>query len=332
MNKAVIFRNSSFLDDEKKELDYFMNFNNSIIEIYDNKLIFKNEKINEFNLFFFEKDHQTITYIGKTPFGNNFRFVKHIDPITLMAIKRQYNAIDAFSIGSENPSGYAIHFYITDESSFQNTKIINVSNEEGLETLLHACNMALTTGLYPHATNISFRIIEFLNNFPDQIPLCDKYNDVSNFLSLIIDNNSITNQSISHFSSKINPLKIVNITFLNKNHRLNNIKDVFKKDIYDCYFAMKKINDNILIPDIFNIFVYYAIDMMITYKKSIQGILPISIVDDIANTVIIIASEISSDFKEQDRIDLLKRVIYNKIYSPDIEIEVQEFMSKLNLN
>ena len=103
--------------------------------------------------------------------------------------------------------------------------------------------------------------------------------------------------------------------------------DKINYEIDICYYRFQQIYGMVSVTDLYKIFMYYAIDMMIFYKNNANNILPKSIVIDIINQVMTVAKLVSSDFREEERVNRFMNEINNKIYEKNIITETSLFMA-----
>lgn len=111
--KAKIFQRNIISKSEQISYDLVNTFHDAEIEL--NSQIIKIETIKgktyQYNLTFSEKDTFTETYLGQFDNGNKFRLTKPIG-VALEMTKLKSSAVDAFSLGSISPTGWAIHFHL----------------------------------------------------------------------------------------------------------------------------------------------------------------------------------------------------------------------------
>lgn len=111
--KATIFQRNILNNNEQVYYDLVNSFNEAEIELNNHtiKIITKKGQTYQYNLTYSERDTFTETYLGQFDDGNKFRLTKPID-LALEMTKLKSSAVDAFSLGSISPSGWAIHFYL----------------------------------------------------------------------------------------------------------------------------------------------------------------------------------------------------------------------------
>ncbi len=111
--KATIFQRNLMTNTEQVSYDLVNSFDEAEIELNNQTIKIKTKKgeTYQYKLIFSERDTFTETYLGQFNDGNKFRVTKPIG-VALEMTKLKSSAIDAFSLGSISPTGWAIHFYL----------------------------------------------------------------------------------------------------------------------------------------------------------------------------------------------------------------------------
>jgi hypothetical protein len=111
--KAVIFQKNLLNQKEQTNFKFVESFDDAEVDLKINSIRIKTTDGHEYNyqLIYSEKDVFTETYLGQFENGTAFRLIKPIDT-ALEITKLQSGASDAFSFGSIDPRGWAIHFYL----------------------------------------------------------------------------------------------------------------------------------------------------------------------------------------------------------------------------
>lgn len=111
--KATIFQRNIMNNAEQVSYNLVNSFDEAEIELNSQtiKIKAKNGETFQYKLAFSERDTFTETYLGQFENGSKFRLTKPIG-VALEMTKLKSSAIDAFSLGSISPTGWAIHFYI----------------------------------------------------------------------------------------------------------------------------------------------------------------------------------------------------------------------------
>lgn len=111
--KAKIFQRNIISKSEQISYDLVNTFDDAEIELSSQKVLINTKKgeIYQYKISYSEHDTFTETYLGQFDNGNKFRLTKPIG-VALEMTKLKSSAADAFSFGSINPTGWAIHFHL----------------------------------------------------------------------------------------------------------------------------------------------------------------------------------------------------------------------------
>ena len=111
--KAVIFQKNLLNQKEHTNFKFVESFDDAEVVLTINSIRINTTDGHAYNyqLIYSEKDVFTETYLGQFENGSVFRLIKPIDT-ALEITKLQSGASDAFSFGSIDPRGWAIHFYL----------------------------------------------------------------------------------------------------------------------------------------------------------------------------------------------------------------------------
>ncbi len=111
--KATIFQRNLLTKDEQNSYDLVNGFNDANITLSEKviKIITKDGNSYQYELTFSERDAFTETYLGKFSDGNKFRLIKPVG-VALEMTKLKSSCKDAFTFGSVDPRGWAVHFYL----------------------------------------------------------------------------------------------------------------------------------------------------------------------------------------------------------------------------
>lgn len=111
--KAKIFQKNLLNQKEQTNFNFVETFDNAEVVLTNNSIRINTTDGQAYNyqLIYSEKDVFTETYLGQFENGSTFRLIKPIDSALEMT-KLKSGASDAFSFGSIDPRGWAIHFYL----------------------------------------------------------------------------------------------------------------------------------------------------------------------------------------------------------------------------
>ena len=111
--KAIIFQRKILSKAEQVSYDLVNSFDDAEVELNNQTIKIKTKKGDtyQYKITYSEHDTFTETYLGQFDDGNKFRLIKPIG-VALEMTKLKSSAIDAFSLGSISPTGWAIHFHL----------------------------------------------------------------------------------------------------------------------------------------------------------------------------------------------------------------------------
>lgn len=161
MFRASIFQKNILSKSDKS--DFVESFQNCLVDIDESRLNIYNEEtiILKSELTKIEDDVHTITYKGNYKDNEAFRVIRPKD-IALENVKKQHSCISAFSIASISPSGYAIHFILTEKDDIRNINSVEKGYEEQIQRLIEGCILALQNELYQNFVDYSKRLLNLI--------------------------------------------------------------------------------------------------------------------------------------------------------------------------
>jgi hypothetical protein len=111
--KAKIFQKNLLDKNEQEIFDLVNTFNDAEVELSSHSIRIntKGGQVHNYQISYSEKDVFTETYLGKFENGTKFRIIKPID-VALEMTKLNSGAADAFTFGSIDTRGWAVHFYL----------------------------------------------------------------------------------------------------------------------------------------------------------------------------------------------------------------------------
>jgi hypothetical protein len=154
------------------ELSRVKEFEGQLLKLDPNQLIvsFHNGKSATYRLEFLEEDFLSKTYLGKFDNDVKFRLIYPSD-FTLNNLKTKYNCVSAFSIGSLNPDGYAIHFLLFESIVDCKLEIVEKDIAEQIEMLILVALMELKAGQHQFFLEYSKRILGLINDSSELLDL-----------------------------------------------------------------------------------------------------------------------------------------------------------------
>lgn len=145
-------------------------FNNALVEISNTnfKVHTTDGLIHNYKLEFLEDDFATTTYVGKFENERKFRLILPKD-FSLEMMKNEYNALGAFTLGTINPSGWALLFILTEKDDIRNVNITEKGNREQIQRLIDGSIMAINAQLVDKFVEFSKRLLPMIENDPSQL-------------------------------------------------------------------------------------------------------------------------------------------------------------------
>lgn len=137
------------------------------------------------------------------------------------------------------------------------------------------------------------------------------------------------NLDIPKTSHSSNPLRIIDDPHLNKTHRLPNLVNTFEKDVMAYFNVFENNRGGITEDEFIKVIVYYIIDLLIEYRDKAGNILPLSIIEDTKNQVLIALKNHFEIFNQQPVVNKLFTQIDNKIYEEHIVPEAQNYLRRI---
>ena len=135
--RANLFQKNIASQIEADSLEIAISFQHSLVNI--SAELFTIETLNgehySLPINFSEKDFSTTTYKGKFQNGRDFRLIQPTD-LSLDMAKSNHNALGAFTLGSVNPSGWAVHFFLTDKDDIRQTNVSEKGSTEQIQKLI----------------------------------------------------------------------------------------------------------------------------------------------------------------------------------------------------
>lgn len=170
MYRANIFQKNITTNRHSETIDFVLSLNHSLVNIKDKRIKIKDLKKNtyKYSIEFFEKDPNTITYIGKFDNGDSFRLIQPYG-FSLEMIKSKHNSKGAFSIASLNSDDYAIHFILTDKDDKRDLIVTEKDNFDQLQRLIEGAFMSNQFGLESKFIEITIRLLEMIRNNPSEL-------------------------------------------------------------------------------------------------------------------------------------------------------------------
>lgn len=178
--RANLFKKTVVKALDPEAINFVESFHHALVTISENelKVELNNESVEKFHLQFLEEDAFTLTQLGKFSNGTSFRFIQPIGAALEMA-KMDQNSKGGFSIGSIDPSGWALSFFLTDQNDRRNSFLAEGNKSEHLENLMVSFRLAFEHGLRDDFVKFGSRILYLINEDPNQIYLYEEGEETS---------------------------------------------------------------------------------------------------------------------------------------------------------
>lgn len=170
MYRANLYQKNIATKIETDSLLIASGFNNALVDITTSlfKVQTVDGKTHSYMLKYSEEDFTTTTYLGKFENERNFRLIRPKD-FALEMLKNEYDALGAFSLGTINPTGWALHFFLTERNDIRNVLISEKGDREQIQRLIDGCLMAINAQLVDKFVEFSKRLLPMIEDDPSQL-------------------------------------------------------------------------------------------------------------------------------------------------------------------
>lgn len=168
--RANLFQKNIASNIENDSLEIVISFHHSLVNITDKMLSIKtlNGETQSFPIRFSEKDFSTTTHIGQFQNGRDFRLIQPID-LSLETAKSNHNALGAFTLGSVNPSAWAVHFFLTEKNDLRQTSVFEKGSSDQIQKLIQGSLMGIKFGLPDKFVEFSKRLLPMIADNPSKL-------------------------------------------------------------------------------------------------------------------------------------------------------------------
>lgn len=170
MYKANLFQKNIAKQIELDSIEIASSFDHALVDITND--IFTVETLDgkkyKYPIKFTEKDFATTTHVGQFHNGKKFRLIQPTG-IALEMAKSNHNSKGGFSLGSEDPSGWALSFFLTDKDDIRNTNFNEKGSKEQIERLVQGAMMSIRFGQPEKFLEFSKRLLPMIENNPTQL-------------------------------------------------------------------------------------------------------------------------------------------------------------------
>lgn len=163
------------------------------MSLSSDKLTFetKNGIKQSIKLIFKEKDFSTSTYIGKFENGSYFRLIQPTG-FALDIAKEKYNAINAFTLASINPNGWALNFFLTERDDLRQTNVEEKGSQEQIQRLIQGAMMSIQVGMQEKFIEITKRLLPMIESNPSQL---NSFEDCEDYIYILKNNIEVFDSS-----------------------------------------------------------------------------------------------------------------------------------------
>jgi hypothetical protein len=146
-----------------------LSYNNQLINLEDDSIIiqFDNGSKLKYDLQFHNEDiHEIKTFVGHFEDGTSFRLLRP-GFISLNDIRDEDKCVSAFSIASDNPDGYSVHFLLFDADINEQITEKESGKNEQIQRLINGSLMALQANLHQQFIEFTKRLLAIVINASD---------------------------------------------------------------------------------------------------------------------------------------------------------------------
>ncbi len=199
--RANLFQKNIASNIENDSLEIAISFHHSLVDINDKILSVKtlNEETHSFPIRFSEKDFSTTTHIGRFQNGRDFRLIQPTD-LSLESAKSYHNAVGAFTLGSVNPSGWAVHFFLTEKNDIRQTSVFEKGSSDQIQKLIQGSLMGIKFGLPDKFVEFSKRLLPMIADNPSQL---NDFEESEEFIHIVKSNLEVYTSSEIKIINKI---------------------------------------------------------------------------------------------------------------------------------
>jgi hypothetical protein len=189
---------------ELDSIEITSGFHHSLVELTNDLIVIETLDGKKYNypIKFSEKDFFTTTHLGKFHNGNEFRLIQP----TGIAAERANSALNSkggFTLGSRDPSGWAISFYLTDKDDMRNTNVNASGSREQIEKLVQGSMMSLRFDMPEKFIEFSKRLLEMIEDNPTELSEIEDIEDLEEFIDIMKTNLDVYTSEEQSTISKI---------------------------------------------------------------------------------------------------------------------------------
>jgi len=199
--RANLFQKNVASNIEAQSFTTASSLHHALVSLSSDTLTFetKNGVKQSIKLNYKEKDFSTSTYIGKFENGSDFRLIQPTGFALDMA-KEKYDAINAFTIASINPNGWALNFFLTGKDDLRQTNVEEKGSQEQIQRLIQGAMMSIQVGMQEKFLEITKRLLPMIENNPSQL---NNFEDSEDYIHILKNNITVFENSERTIINKI---------------------------------------------------------------------------------------------------------------------------------
>ena len=194
--RANLFQKNIASNIETDSLEIAISCHHSLVSISDKLFSVKtlNGQLFSIPIQFSEKDISTTTHVGSFKNGGAFRLIQPTE-LSLFTAKSTHNALGAFSLGSVNPNGWAVHFFLTAKDDLRQTTVLEKGVPDQIQKLIHGSMMSIKFGIPGKFFEFSKLLLQMIESNPSQL---NDFQESEEFIQMMNDNlQSYTSREIA---------------------------------------------------------------------------------------------------------------------------------------
>jgi len=199
--RANLFKKNIVKELDSKSIALVEKFHHSLIEISDTEFNIEllNGEKHKYLINFSDKDTFTSTHLGQFENGNKFRLIQPIG-VSLDMAKLNHNSEGGFSVGSIDPSGWAISFFLTTKNDLRQTIETEYEKSEQIEQLIQGVILAFQNGMQDEFLSIARMLLPLIEEDPMQVYI---YDEGENLAYKLVANSSMFTSEEEEIIKKI---------------------------------------------------------------------------------------------------------------------------------
>lgn len=168
--RANLFSENIAKQIETDSIDIAKRFQHALVEISDNdfQVEFVDGERHKYSIKSYEKNSFTTSHVGQFQNGAKFRLIQPIG-VSLEMAKLNHNAFGGFSLGSVDPSGWSISFFLTEQNDIRQTNVSKSGSNEQIQRLIQGAMMSMKLGMVNKYIEYSKRLLPMIKGNPSEL-------------------------------------------------------------------------------------------------------------------------------------------------------------------